>query len=182
MKYYRLKDDINHPNRWYLGDVKGLDNWELISSDFKADTTYEIEVTQCGGEMDFTQTNAYAIPIVSEEVKKSLECYEELNFVSLKIVNKDCSQKYFAMIILESVKCVDESKSEFQKFEDNDPVRPDKAGEYRGFIKLWLNTERIIGVNVFRLKKFETAIIVSEVIKDRLEKLGLIGMRFYSVT
>ncbi|WP_447971890.1 imm11 family protein [Nitrospira sp. M1] len=75
------------------------------------------------------------------------------------------------MVIKKSVDCVDENKSEFQKFEQNDPVRPDKAGEYRAFMKLRLDANKIVDVAIFRLAKFETAIIINEHIKSNLKLL-----------
>ncbi len=71
MKYYRLKDDIEYPNRWYLGDILDVDGWELLSSVPKIDNKLDVELYQDGDEMDFTlsdkakliKKNEYKVPI-----------------------------------------------------------------------------------------------------------------------
>ncbi len=184
MKYYRLKDDIEYPNRWYLGDILDVDGWELLSSVPKIDNKLDVELYQDGDEMDFTLSEVYGIPIVSEKVKQALEFLSEIRFIPLTVTRRrdSCNSQYFAMVILLDVDCVDEGMSEFQKFEINDPVRPDKAREYRSFTTLRLNPENILGIDIFRLKKFETAIIVSEQVKTILEAIGATGLNFSSVT
>lgn len=176
MNYYELNDDINYPNRWYLGDILGVDNWDLLkfSSDQLSDT--EIELFKDGDEMDFTFTEAYGIPVVSQKVKEKLNECNELAFIHLNVLNKACKTQYYAMITKKTVECVDESASEFQKFEENDPVRPDKAGDYRAFMELRLDAKKIVDIDVFRLSKFETAVIISEKVKQNLEAIDATGL------
>lgn len=175
MIYYRLKDNVEYPNRWYLGDILDVNNWDLASDVPEIDRELEIELYQDGEEMDFTLSEVYGIPVVSRKVKKELECYSEVRFIPLLLEGVESGQ-YFAMVTKSVVECVDEESSEFQKFEINDPVRPDKAGDYRAFMVLRLNQNNIGDVNIFRLKKFETAIIVSERVRNKLEAIGVTGM------
>lgn len=181
MKYYRLQDDIDYPNRWYLGDVLGVDNWELSHSISEVGRVLSVELYQSGNEMDYTYTEVYGLPVVSDKVRMGFSDCAGLKFVPVVIDEVFNDVKYYVMVILDNVECVDEDKSEFQKFMHDDPVRPDKAGEYRAFMTLKLNPEKISNKDVFRLKKFESAIIVSEKVKEKLEAGDATGMEFISV-
>ena len=50
MSYYELTDDINFPNRWYLGDIAFADNWELAQH-LDPEREYEVEVYRDGSEI-----------------------------------------------------------------------------------------------------------------------------------
>ncbi|CAG9001014.1 MAG: hypothetical protein CENE_03022 [Candidatus Celerinatantimonas neptuna] len=181
MKYFELNDDINFPNRWYLGDILGVDNWELSTSVPEGIASLEIKLVHDGDEMDFTYTEAYGVPVISRKVKEVLDDIKGIDFIPVKIQSKRCLTDYFVLIVSELIECVDEKCSEFQKFELNDPVRPDKAGEYRAFMKLRLDTSNINGIEIFRVKKFEISIIISERVKERLKAIAVKGLDLISV-
>ncbi|MDH2431078.1 hypothetical protein QCD60_00730 [Pokkaliibacter sp. MBI-7] len=176
MKYFELNDDINFPSRWYLGDIAEVDNWKLATSAPEGATNLKIELVRDGEEMDFTFTETYGLPIVSRKIYEALSDIKGIAFIPIQVQWKRCSTDYYALVIYEIVECVDEVNSEFQKFEQNDPVRPDKAGEYRAFMKLRLDANKIPGLDIFRLKKFEVAVVISENVKERLESIGATGM------
>ena len=85
------------------------------------------------------------------------------------------------MAVPKELECINEEASEFQKFEVSDPVRPDKAGEYRGFFKMVVNPEKCADFNIFRVKGFSIAIVVSEQVKQSLETAGVPGVKFKCV-
>ena len=85
MKYYRLKDNINFPKRWYLGEILGVDNWQLISSVPEQKNELNLTLYQDGEEMDFTQTEVYGVPIVSEKVKNELSCIYGIKFIPVNL-------------------------------------------------------------------------------------------------
>jgi len=187
MKYYRLRDDINVPGRWYLGDIMHVDNWLYRNPpiDFMESSMSTMKLYKDGDEIDFTLTERYSVPIVSEDFVFALAGIEEVDqpfrgviFNEVSIVGKSSFKKYFTMAIETQVDCIDESRSEFKKFEVNDPVRPDLAGEYSAFYKLVLNSDKIKNVHLFRLKKYLSAIIVSGEVKSRLELSGITGVVF----
>lgn len=190
MKYYRLRDDINFSSRWYLGDVQHVDNWLYRNPpvDFMEPGRGSLEIYQDGKEMDFTLTERYAVPIISGDFVEALSGLDEVDkpyhyvvFNEVEILDKPVSKSYFAMIIETQLDCVDESKSDFKKYAINDPVRPDRAGEYSAFFNLVIDPSKTEGKHIFRVKKHLGAIIVSEEVKNRLEKAGVTGAVFESV-
>ncbi|MCY9844854.1 imm11 family protein [Vibrio caribbeanicus] len=190
MKYYRLRDDINFSKRWYLGDIQHVDNWLYRDPpvEFMEPGRGHIEVYQSGEEMDFTLTERYAVPIVSKKFFEALVGLEEIDkpyrhvvFNQVDIVDRPSLETYFAMVIETQQDCVDESKSDFKKYEVDDPVRPDLAGQYSVFFNLVIDPFKTDGKHIFRVEKHLGAIIVSEEVKNRLEAAGITGVLFESV-
>ncbi len=180
LSYYELTDDINFPNRWYLGDIAFSDNWELAKH-LDPKREYEIEVYQDGSEMDYTCNEAYGVSVVSKKFKDALVGVAGITFAKANIIGKSSDSEFYIMAVPKELECINEEESEFQKFEVNDPVRPDKAGEYRGFFKMVVNPEKCAGINIFRVKGFSISIIVSAEVKKRLESAGVFGAQFKSV-
>ena len=180
LSYYRLTDDINHPNRWYLGDAAFTDNWEL-SQHLNPEREYEIKVYRDGSEMDYTCNEAYGVSVVSKKFKEALSDVSNITFAKANIIGKGASGEFFIMAVPKELECISEEESKFQKFEVNDPVRPDKAGEYRAFCKMAVNPAKCAGFSIFRVKGFRIAIVVSAEIKQKLESAGVSGAKFKRV-
>ena len=180
MSFYELSDAINFPNRWYLGDVTFADNWELAHS-VDPEREYEVQVCRDGSEMDFTFNEAYGVCIVSKKFKETLSGISDIQFAKANIIGSASKTEFYIMSVPNEVECIDEVKSEFQKFEVDDPVRPDKAGEYRGFYKMVVNPDKCVDMNIFRVKGFSIAIIVSAIVKQKLESTGVSGALLESV-
>jgi uncharacterized protein DUF1629 len=182
MKYYKLLDNIYYPQRWYLGDiVPDDDNWKFIYGHRIDETTLspnlEVEVYVDGRSMDYTKTEAYGVPVVSERLMKALSFIDTLQFIPVIIKNV----KYYVMVVCSLVDCVDESRSDFDRYEENNLVRPDKAGEYKCFYKLKIDAQRV-GLNkIFRLKGYDIVIIVSEEIKHLIESASSSDAKFIEV-
>lgn len=178
MNYFRLTDDIQFPKRWYLGDVKDVDNWALSTArqGVELPDAVEIEVYQQGKPMDFTLTEAYVVPVVSRKLREALGDLPGARFIEAT-VDGAAKGDHFVMFVESTVECVDESRSEFEKFTADDPVRPDKAGQFRAFFELLVDPvrARASGLSVFRLARFTAAIIVDERVKKIFESVGATG-------
>ncbi|MGR0139804.1 MULTISPECIES: imm11 family protein [Pseudomonas] len=85
------------------------------------------------------------------------------------------------MIIETQIDCVDEKRSRYKKFEVDDPVRPDMAGNHRAFYNFVVDPGRGRSSHIFRLKKYLGAVILSEEVKRRLMAAGVVGVLFGSV-
>ncbi|WP_198338266.1 imm11 family protein [Labrenzia sp. VG12] len=167
-----------------------VDNWLLCDPTpyFMEPGEYTIDVIQDGEELDSNESAAFGVPVLSIKAKNSLiglpevdEPYYHVVLEPVKIENKQVDQDHFVMIIETQIDCVDEERSEFQKYEENDPVRPDKAGQYRGFFNLVIDPSKTGDHHIFRLKNHLGSIIVSEEAKRRFEDAGVTGAVFDSV-
>ena len=182
MKYYRLLDDLEIKKRWFIGELENIDwdFWQYIRAkplDEIPTKPMPIEMQEKGIPLDFTYA-AFELPIVNK-ITKELFSINDVNFYL--VINKLFKEEYYLMHILHQVDCVDEKKSTFDKFEENDPIRPDLAGQYKTIYKLKLKKDIKFNHDIFRVKNYDTAIIISEKIKNKFEELNLIGVEFQEV-
>jgi hypothetical protein len=120
--------------------------------------------------MDFTIT-AFGVPIVSSKVAAAIESQAGGDVQRVPAAIKG-HFGFEALNVLRIVECIDESKSEFQKWTERDN-RPDRLGHYRSVTKLRLDTTRISeSDHIFRLAGWEVTLVVSEKLKQVIEQLG----------
>ncbi|PHX36985.1 hypothetical protein AO263_21825 [Pseudomonas sp. NZIPFR-PS5] len=190
MKYYLMRQDVTVCDKWVLGDVKHVNNWHFSDPpvNFMEPGTYTLDVKFDGREVDYSLAGYAGVPVLSEKARNSLvglrevdEPYRDVIFAPVEISNKEVCQNYFLMIIEAQIDCVDEKCSRFKKFEVDDPVRPDMAGNYRAFYNLVIDLDKVGASHIFRLKKYLGAIIVSEEVRQRLIAAGIVGVLFDSV-
>jgi hypothetical protein len=184
MDYYRLLDDLDYPERWFLGEVNFDDEWDF----WKYVTTGEVEVpgkelfvtvNDEGTPLDFTMAD-FELLVVNNKVAELMD-KAEVQRISLKIAGYTSVNPYYLMTLKNGVDCVDEEKSDFDRFEVDDPIRPDLAGQYKSFYKLVVDPNRCNG-HIFRIKNYEGAIIVSVKLKETFEKSGVTGVKYENVT
>ena len=79
---------------------------------------------------------------------------------------------------LRRIRCINEEHSEFIKWTEQDH-RPDLAGKYRSVPKIVLDRKAIPrDAHFFRIEDWEVVLVVSEVIKDAMERVGCNGAEF----
>jgi hypothetical protein len=186
MKYYRLLDDINFNGRWYLGEIIDTDdNWQFTIgqkvNELSFDGDLHIDLYKDGKAMDYTTNEAYSVPIVSEQIKLELSSINGLQFIPVKVNGKEVVGSYYVMIVTKKKSCVNEELSEFGKFVENDPIRPDKAGHYSWFTKLIIDPALATGEDIFRIDKAELYLVVSERVKEAMENINATGTKFIEV-
>jgi hypothetical protein len=185
MKYFRLADDVYFPSRWYLGDIIDEDNWQFVYGgkidEMLLPSQLYIELYQDGIAMDYTTNEAFSVPIISERIKMQLGGIKGLQFIPVTLKDKKVDLKHFIMIVTATLDCVDEELSEFGKFVDNDPVRPDLSGHYSWFTKLIINPAKLNGEDIFRIDKAEHYLVVSERVKTAIEEIDATGVLFSPV-
>lgn len=183
MDYYRIFDDIRFPGRWYLGDINVRGPWNLRmgkSLDPEQYKDLEVEIDQQGRSMDLTLTDGRLVPIVSERFVQCLrEFMDDVQLFPVKVPGT--TEKFYILVIKNAIDCVDEEKSDFEKFEPGNDIRPDLAGNYSAIGVLKVDPSRI-DRHIFRIAKYLVAAVVSAEVKDRLEEMQLRGLKFGLVT
>jgi hypothetical protein len=191
MNYYRIWQNTEVKNRWLLGSVLDVNNWAFRepSRIFMEPCKYQVELVSDGIETDFTVTLTYGVPIVSRRFLDVLMGLPDFTVPftgtvaePVIILDKPMGDDHFILITETKYDCVDEEKSQFTKYSLDESLQPEKAGQYSGFYKLILDSQRIGGAHIFRLKYFPGALIVSEVVKHRYDRAGLSGANFVLVT
>jgi len=183
MEYFRLYADINYPERWYLGDINMDNPWiftEGRSIDEKALEKLHVEIHQKGIAVDYTETSTVGVPVISEDFAELLYGYtDEIQLIRVSVPN--AIKNYYIMVVRNNIDCVDETKSDFEKFEEGNDIRPDLAGEYEVINVLVIDTNKV-NKTIFRLSKYDIFIIINADLKSKLENAGLTGFKFKLVS
>jgi len=125
----------------------------------------------------------FELLIVNEKVK-NLVSEDEVQYIRVKLEEDRYSDtNYYLMVVNEEIECVDEDRSLFLKWEKDNGTRPDLAGEYKSFEKMVLNpTDIPKGADIFRIKKYDIVIVVSERLKFLFEENKISGVKFEKLT
>ena len=189
VRYYRLMDDLYTPDdRWFLKSLNVVDEniislWKFLSPakvDLPPSKTLQISVRGKGRPLDFTFAD-FELLVVNERVACFLDD-EDCQLIPVDIQSMKNGHSYSIAVILKSLDCVDESRSNFDKWEADDPVRPDLAGNYKTLYKLYVDATKISDCAIFRLQKSDNIIIVNETLKMQFEKNKITGVKFRDVT
>jgi hypothetical protein len=191
MDYYEIKADFyNFPNQYFITEISNFNNpkaqlnWDDFLKNYSTDRheKYIATIESGNEEVDFS-TTLYGFCIVSEKFAQLLERIQIDDFLIVPLsFEKQLTQRFYLLVDFLTYDCVDEVNSEFQKFIENDPVRPDLAGQYRAFFKLTIDASKVDNADLFRLEKEKTTIIVSQRIKNIYEENNLKGACFTKVT
>lgn len=179
MKYFRLSDDVTIPDRWHLGIVSNAAGAEprlLAGTATENQETLFAPVTHGGHTLDFSLTS-FAVPVASLLLAREMKAIAGTDLQCLPVRVPGTS----GMMVLNatrSVQCLDESRSEFIKWTDQDH-RSDLAGQYRQVTKLSIHQELIPhDAHFFRIKGWSIAIVVSEAVKLAMISAGCRGAVF----
>jgi len=122
----------------------------------------------------------FDMPVVSVELGEKLLTLarRDLQLVAAKI---DGTEPVSILNVLTCRDCVDESRTIGTKWTSLDR-RPDKVGAYRMIVKLFIDPERVAGSNMFRIRTWETPLIISEHVSSNLTEQELEGVRLTPVS
>jgi hypothetical protein len=179
MRYYLLRNDLNYPNRWFLGPIRlpaSLDVWTLTGlGPILPPGPIHVDVS-AGRVLDFTFAD-FSIPILNSKAASFLPASE----VQLLGVDVGGLANFFLLLVVNEVDCVDESASDFLKFDEQHPIRPDLAGKYELFYKLVVNKTQCAAHSIFKIKGCHHYIIVNEAIRDSMHDANIKGVYFEEV-
>ncbi|MBK8252065.1 MAG: hypothetical protein IPK82_05290 [Polyangiaceae bacterium] len=183
MNYFRMLDDMSSLNRWHVGEITLPDGSEpqlRIGVPLSSDLPLTATVHHEGPALEFSLTS-FAVPIVTEKLAKVVQNIAGVDIQCLPLEIKGHGSRT-VLNALRIVNCVDESRSEFTKWTLKDH-RADLAGQYRSITKLVLDTARIPNdAHIFRLWGFRVVLIVSEKLREAMQRVGCKGAVFQDVT
>ncbi|MFP2929284.1 imm11 family protein [Pyxidicoccus sp. 3LG] len=186
-RYFDLSDDVYLPERWELGaplDARGLKvwTWSFRSGEAAAvEGALSIPVTVRGQSLDFSVAGA-AVPVISE---KAARVFAELapgqvQLIPVEVISSP--EKYFILNALRVVKCIDEVACKEVQLWTPEDGQPELVGEYRAVAGLRIDPAQVGDAKVFRPWGWPVVLIVSEDIKEALERAGVTGLKFEDVT
>jgi hypothetical protein len=187
-RYFRLTDDVSVPGRWELGvpvDQQGreLDDLWMFKNGVPVhvDGRLEVPIKSHGKPLDFSFAGIGVAPVVHVKVASLLK---ELapDDVQLFPVDIDGQPDQFCILnVTRVVKCIDDEASEEVSYWTPEDGRPEKVGRYEGVHGMRIDPTKVGGAKLFRTWGWTIALIVSEELKEALERIGATGTRFSEV-
>lgn len=186
-RYFALRDDLRIPGRWHLRspvDEQGqsIDPWLFTEGVALAKTqAIHFPVNPRGTALDFTLAS-FSIPVVHGRVVSLLErlgLEREVQFIPAVVESQP--GPYFILNPLRLLRCIDDARCEEVLYwlpEDN---RPDKEGQYRNVAGLKIDPTKVDAADIFRPWGWTVVLIVSEHVKQAMEREALTGPRFTEV-
>ncbi|MDC0708106.1 hypothetical protein POL68_06450 [Stigmatella sp. ncwal1] len=189
MRYFKLSDDMSRQGRWLLGDPTDSQGQEVDDPwQFKAGCPVAIEerlkipIYHPGSSLDFTLTDVGGAPVVHKRVAS---IFAELAPDDVQVIPVDVDgliEPYCILVATRLIRCIDDNASEEVRYWKPEDDRPDKVGKYRAVYGMRIDPTKVGDAKIFRTWGWTVALIVSEDIKDALERAGVTGCQFKEVT
>jgi hypothetical protein len=183
-KYFDMVSDMKLPGRWHLDDPvtdEDPEPWPYTAGKRLISRYRPVVAVQVpGAPIDFTLT-PFIVPIVSSRLADLISRHagDDVQMIPARVGRWD---GYYVMNLLRTVRCIDESRSDFRKWTEADG-RPDKIGKYRAVDLLRVDVSQIESTtHIFRLEGWKWPIIVSEEVADAIRRGNFIGPVFQDVT
>jgi hypothetical protein len=190
-RFFKMMDDLHVPGRWY--PAKPVDRYgNEIELDLMRGLPVQVggpirirhsEFAPKGRAIDYSHLNGAIVPLVHVRVAAVLM---ELAPADVQILAVECEGEpdQFALVnVLQVVKCIDDAASaEVTYFTEEDgPEFKDQVGEYMSVGGMRIDATKPGEARIFRPWGWTVAIIVHEEIKQALERIGTVGVRFREV-
>jgi hypothetical protein len=133
-----------------------------------------------GVELDFSWA-AFSIVVVTRRFVQLFERLgiQEVQFLPVQVDNH--AGPYFILNTLRTLRCIDDARcAEVRHYRPEDG-EPEKVGEYKDVRGLRIDPTKVGDARIFRPWGWQMALIVSEGLKQALEREGLTGTKFTEV-
>lgn len=186
-RYYRLTEDLDIPDRWQLSapvDQRGqtVNPWQFTKGNsVQLDAVLRMPVSMGGKPLDFTLAEL-DIPVIKPHVAAILSemAPGDVQLIPVEIASQPGAHRI--LVATRLVRCIDDNASEEVRYWKPEDGRPEKVGKYRAVSGMRIDPAKVGDTKVFRTWGWTIALIVSEDIKEALERAGVTGMKFQEVT
>ena len=203
MEYFEITDWFEQPGRWHLGAPKNQSGVELdprlftegnrycgqtayppndqtTIKDYTLEVPFVIPVQEGTRPLDFT-LGSFNMPVVTERIGEHLEscCAGEIQLIPAQIVALD---RHFEILnVLHLVDAVDPERSEIS-WRTRESATGSRVRSFAGISRLVLKAKELSGARIFRLKDWESPLIVDQTVKNVLEGLHPTGVKFSEIS
>jgi hypothetical protein len=184
-RFFELADDVNVPHRWDLDTPTDRQGRKVDAREFRRGSPVSIEdrlripVEIAGKPLDFTEAGI-SIPVVHIRVASM---FAELAPDDVQLIPVDVEgqpDQYLILVATRLIRCIDEQASRIELWTHEDGV-PHKVGQYSSVRDMRIDKSKVGSAQVFRCEGWRGPLIVSEEIKDALDRMGATGTRFEEV-
>ena len=184
-RFFKLADDVNIPHRWHLDTPEDSQGLKVHDAQFTGGEAVHIQgrlripVEIAGKPLDFTEASV-SVPVVHVRVAAM---FAELapDDVQLHPVDVEGQpDQYLILVATRLIRCIDEQASRIRLWTHENGM-PDMVGKYFSVRDMRIDKPKVGSAQVFRCEGWTGPLIVSEEIKDALERMGATGTRFEEV-
>lgn len=184
-RFFELYDDLYVRGRWHLKnpvDSKGgaMDDWDFrIGAPIHVEGRPKIMLERSGVPLGFSETNS-RIPVLHIKVAS---VFAELAPGDVQLIPVDIEgqpDQYLILVATRLIRCIDEKASRIRLWTHEDGV-PHKVGQYRDVRDMRIDKAKVGNARVCRPDGWPGTLIISEQIKDALERIGATGTKFEEV-
>jgi len=187
-RFFKLTDDVYLSGRWELGhplDHEGRkldDPWQFrIGQRAHSDERIRIPIKISGKPLDYSHA-AFSIPVVHARVAPLFTEVAPDNVELIPVEIDSQPAQHFILNATRLVKCIDDAACEEVRYWTTEDGMPEKVGTYSSVSGMRIDTAKVEGAKVFRTWGWTVALIVSEELKESLERAGITGAKFTDVT
>ena len=186
MDYYKINLD-SAVEMWELAEpVTALgtpvdESLFLRAQKYMGSQPLVLRIEECGQPVSF-YLSAFHMPVVERRFAERLDelCSGEAQLVAVTVPTAE--REYVILNVLQERQCVDEQKTtEVGRWTMEDGI-PELVGKYHALTGLRVDARNIGDAQIFRIKDFPVALIVSERVKDAWEEMGISGVKFQPVS
>lgn len=186
-RYFRLEEEVTAPGRWYLDDPVSpsgadLDPWQFtLGEPVHVAERLRVPIYRPGEPLDFSMAGVGITPLIHERLASLFLALAADDVQLLPVGVEARPEGYFVLNVTRVVKCIDEEASEEVQYWQPEDGQPDKVGEYRSVYGLRIDPTRVGTAQVFRPWGWPVALLVSEALKEALERARATGVKFTEV-
>ena len=185
-KFFQMHDNVDLTGRWWLGSLNagvenGMEPYDfLVGRRLAIRGPATISIRREGVPLDFTFAD-FDLPVANQRVALILRrlCHSDYQEIDSNVEGR--TERYSVINVLNSVSCVDESRTRFVKWGPNDG-RPEKVGKYRQIVNLHIDPNAVEGHKMFRVAGWQIALVIDEEIKSAMTDANVTGVIFTPVT
>ena len=185
-EYFDFWDDKLVPGRWSLEDPYVNGHWVIpdlftgAGGPKTLDGPIVVKVYRPGRPLDYTMAGR-GMPVASERAAQVFARVAPDDVQIIPVTVEGHQEPYFIIHALHAIECVDEARSEGIQWWTEADGRPERIGDYSAVDVLRIEPARVAGHHLFRVKRWEVALIVSAHLRAELERANLTGLRFIPV-
>ncbi|MBU8895586.1 hypothetical protein KRR26_08210 [Corallococcus sp. M34] len=188
-RFYDLHDDFQVPSRWELGDPRDANDREVgdvwmftAGRAVMPPGPLNIPTDPFAQPLDFSLAGAGLTPVLHPRVAELFRALAPADVQLLPTRVEGRRDTYFILVATRLIRCIDEAACEEARRYTPEDGLPEKVGQYRTVRGLRIDPSQVGDAQVFRPWGYPVTLIVSEPLKRALEKAGVSGPRFTSVT
>ena len=182
---YKLQFDSEDAGQWFLEAPRTPEGSRVDPRIFTYGTPVEtpdpltVPVRDPGHELDFSFA-AFDMLVVTGRVGALIEHVAPGDIQRIPVRVEPATGSFEILNVLPVIDCIDRDRT-VGTFWTPDDGRPEKVGQYRMIIDLKLDSARVGGHDIFRVGGWDIAVIVTERLKDALQREHVTGLTYRAV-